>query len=178
MDSQLQVGASPVPPHNVLPALLPLSATIHREPALVVVLTHAEVYPSGCALFVSLRANVVTRDEQRFLLQLLTNYAQDVGEYTVAIVRDGQRQMAEFMTIKEGGLFYRINASGGGQHYRMSYWLSPLPPSSCTLLIHSPPLGIDMAEIALDPHQLAEAAFRAEELWPGPTGEHQAQAVV
>lgn len=45
MDSRPQVGASPVPPQYVLPALLPLSAPIHREPALVVTLTHAEVYP-------------------------------------------------------------------------------------------------------------------------------------
>lgn len=62
-------GVSPVPPQHVLPGLLPLSAIIHRQPALVVTLTHAEVYPSGCALFVSLRANVVTRDED---LQLTT----------------------------------------------------------------------------------------------------------
>jgi hypothetical protein len=176
--NDLQAGASAVPPQHVLPALLPLSATIHRQPALAVTLTHAEVYPSGCALFVSLRANVVTLDEQRFLGQLLTNYAQDVGEYTVAIVRDGQRQVAEFATIKEGGLFYRINASGGGQHYRMSYWLSPLPTSSFGLLIHSPPLGLDMAEIALDPGQLEDAALRAEELWPGWTGEHQVLGAV
>jgi hypothetical protein len=169
----LQTSASPVPPQNWLPTILPLAAVIHRQPALVATVTHAEVYPSGCALFVSVRARVVTLDEQRFLGGLLANYAQDIGEFTVAIVRDGQRQVAEFMTIKEGGLFYRINASGGGQHYRMSYWLSPLPISSCALLIHSPPLGIDMAEIVLDPDQLTDAALRAEELWPGWTGEHQ-----
>jgi hypothetical protein len=178
MDSQLREGASRIPPHHVLPALLPLSATIHRRPALVVVLTHAEVYPSGCALFVSVRANVVTREELGFLGELLADYAQDVGEFTVAIVRDGLRQVAEFMTVKEGGLFYRINASGGDQLYRMSYWLSPLPTTSCALQIHSPPLGIDMADIALDTRELADAALKAEELWPRPTGEHQAQAVV
>ena len=178
MDDSLQAGASPIPPHNVLPALLPLSAIIHRQPALVVTLTHAEVYASGCALFVSLRANVVTRDEQRFLNGLLTNYAQDVGEFTVAIVRDGKRQVAEFLTVEDGGVFYRINASGGGQHYRMSYWLAPLRASSCALQIHSPPLGIDLAEVGLDPDQLADAALRAEELWPGPTGEHHLQTVV
>ena len=63
----------------------------------------------------------------------------------MAIVRDGQRQVAEFMIVVEGRLFYRINASGGGQFYRMSYWFSPLPTSSCVLLVHSPPLGIDKA---------------------------------
>ncbi|HST49359.1 hypothetical protein [Jatrophihabitans sp.] len=178
MESQLQEGASPVPPQNVLPAILPLAAVLHRQPALVVSVTHAEVYPSGCALFVSVRANVVTLDEQRFLGGLLANYAQDVGEFTVAIVRDGLRQVAEFMTIEEGGLFYRITAGGSGQHYRISYWLTPLPVKSCTLLVHSPPLGIDMAELALDPSQLAAAALRAEELWPGLTGEHQIQSPV
>ena len=176
--STLDSRASPVPPQNVLPALLPLSAVIHRQPALVVSVTHAEVFPSGCALFVSVRANVVTLDEQRFLSGLLANYAQDVGEFTVAVVRDGVRQVAEFMTIKEGGLFYRINVTGGGQHHRMHYWVSPLPTRSCALQIHSPPLGIDMAELALDPAKLADAAFRAEELWPGWTGEHQIMVAV
>lgn len=113
-----------------------------------------------------------------FLGQLLTNYAQDVGEFTVSVVRDGHRQVAEFMTVEEGGLFYRINASGGGQLWRMSYWLAPLPTVSCTLTFHSPPLGIELAGTALNPGQLAAAADRAEELWPGPTGEHRAQAVV
>lgn len=176
--SSLDSRASPIPPHNVLPALVPLSAAIHRQPALVVVLTHAEVYPSGCALFLTLRANVITRDEQRFLGELLANYAQTVGEFTVAIVRDGLRQVAEFMTIRDGGVFYRINSSGGGGYFRMSYWLAPLPTSSCALLVHSPPLDIDMAEVALDPAELADAALRAEELWPGPTGEHLIQTVV
>lgn len=162
----------------MLPALLPLSTPIYRHPALVLTLTHAEVYPSGCALFVSVRANVVTLDEQRFLGQLLTDYAQDAGEYTVAIVRDGQRQVAEFMTVKEGGLFYRIKASGGGQFWRMSYWLAPLPTNSCVLQVHSPPLGVDRAETALDVDRLAAAALKAEELWPGPTGEHSIQVVV
>lgn len=178
MGDQLQPGASPIPPHHVLPALLPLSVRIHRQPALVVTLTHAEVYPSGCALFVSVRANVVSREEVRFLGGLLANYAQEVGEFTVAVVRDGLHQVAEYMTIRDGGLFYRINASGGDQLYRMSYWLSPLPTRSCRLLLHSPPLGIDMAEIALDPAELARAALTAEELWPGPTGEHYARSVV
>jgi hypothetical protein len=101
----LQTSASPVPPQNWLPAILPLAAVIHRQPALVVTVTHAEVYPSGCALFVSVRANVITLDEQRFLGGLLTNYAQDddVGEFTVAIVRDGKRQVAEFLTSKTAG---------------------------------------------------------------------------
>lgn len=178
MSSSAQGNVSSIPPHHILPALLPLSMPIHRQPALVVTLTHAEVYPSGCALFVSLRANVVTLAEQQFLGQLLTNYAQDVGEFTVAVVRDGHRQVAEFMTVEQGGLFYRINASGGGQLWRMSYWLAPLPAVSCTVTFHSPPLGIELAETALHPDQLAAAADRAEELWPGPTGEHQAQAVV
>ncbi|MEO6501046.1 MAG: hypothetical protein ABIQ09_03960 [Jatrophihabitantaceae bacterium] len=172
--NDLQVGASAVPPQHVLPALLPLSVIIHRQPALVVTLTHAEVYPSGCALFVSLRANVVTRDEQHFLSDLLTNYAQhDIGEFTVAIVRDGKRQVAEFLPIEDGGVFYRFSVWGGGQHHRLSYWLSPLPTGSCSLQIHSPPLDIDMAEIALDPDQLADAALKAEKLWPGWSGEHQ-----
>ena len=178
MSSSTEDTASSIPPHHVLPALLPLSVPIYRQSALVVTLTHAEVYPSGCALFVSLRANVVTLDEQRFLGQLLTNYAQDVEEFTVAIVRDGHRQVAEFMTVHEGGVFYRINASGGGQLWRMSYWLAPLPTVSCTLTFHSPPIGIEMVETTLHPDQLAAAAARAEELWPGPTGEHRAQAVV
>lgn len=178
MDSELRAGASPVPPQNVLPAILPLAAVIHRQPAVVVSVTHAEVHPSGCALFVSVRTNVITRYEQRFLGELLANYAQNVGEFTVAIVRDGVRQVAEFMTIKEGGLFYRINASGAGQHYRISYWLTPLPTSSCLFSIHSPPLGIDVAELALDTHQLADAALRAEELWPGLTGEDLIQSAV
>lgn len=96
----------------------------------------------------------------------------------MAAVRNGRREVAEFLTIREGGLFYRINASGGDQLYRMSYWLAPLPTSPCALLINSPPLGIDLAAIALDPYQLADAALRAEELWPGPTGEHQLLTVV
>jgi hypothetical protein len=168
----LQAGASAVP--------LPLRAIIHRQPALVVSLSHAEVYPSGCALFVSVRANVATRDEQRFLGALLANFARDdgVGEFTAAIVRDGKRQVAEFLTVKDGGVFYQVNVRGGGQHHRMFYWMSPLPISSCSLEMHSPPLGIDLAEIALDPAQLADAALRAEELWPGWTGEHQALGVV
>lgn len=178
MNSRPQVGASPIPPHNVSPALLPLSAPIYRAPALAVTLTHAEVYPSGCALFVSLRANVVTLDEQHFLGKLLANYSDDAGEFTVAIVRDGKRQVAELNLVTEGGLFYRIHMSGGSQHYRMSYWLAPLPAEPCALLFHSPPLGIHMAEIALDPHRLADAALGAVELWPGPTGEHQAHALV
>jgi|GEM_PF-3672223 len=178
MSGSTQDAVSAVPPHHLLPALLPLSVPIHRRPALVLTLTHAEVYPSGCALFVSLRANVVTLEEQRFLGQLLTNYAQDVGEFTVAVERDGRSQVAEYLTVVEGGLFYRINASGGGQLWRMSYWLAPLPTVSCTVTFHSPPLGIELAEIALHPDQLAAAADRAEELWPGPTGEHQARAVV
>ena len=178
MDSPLDTRASPIPPHNVLPALLPLNKTIHRQPALVMVLTHAEVYPSGCALFMTVRANVVTLEEQRFLGGLLAIHAQDAGGFTVAIVRDGLRQVAEFMTIKEGGVFYRINSGGGGGYFRMSYWLAPLPTSSCVFQIHSPPLGVDMAEVAIDPHQLAVAALRAEELWPGLTGEHSIQGAV
>jgi hypothetical protein len=175
MDDGLEVGVSPVPPQHMLPALLPLNAVIHRQPALVVTLTHAEVFPSGCALFVSLRANVVTRHDQRFLSELLANYEPDVGEFTVAIVSDGRRQVTEFNVTKKGGLFYRMNVWGGGQHRRMAFWMSPLPlpTSSCSLQIHSPPLGIDMAEVSLDPDHLADAALRAEELWPGPTGEHQ-----
>jgi hypothetical protein len=178
MSGSAQGAASSIPPHHILPALLPLSMPIHRRPGLIMTLTHAEVYPSGCALFVSLRANVVTLEEQRFLGQLLTNFTHDVGEFTVAVVRDGHRQVAEYLTVEEGGLFYRINASGGGQLWRMSYWLAPLPTVSCTVTFHSPPLGIELAEIALHPEVLAAAADRTEELWPGPTGEHQAQAVV
>lgn len=175
----LQVGASAVPPQHVMPALLPLNLIVHRQPALVLTLTHAEVYPAGCALFLSLRANIITREDQRFLGDLLTNHARDdLGEFTVAIVRDGKRQVAEFLTVRDGGVFYRVSVWGGGQHHRMSYWVSPLPTSSCSLEIHSPPIGIDMAEVRLDPDQLAEAALRAEELWPGPTGEHQVLGVV
>lgn len=177
-NSQLQPGASPVPPQNVLPEIVRLAAVVHRQPALVVSVTHAEVYPSGCALFVSVRANIVTLEDQRFHGELLSNYTKDDGEFTVAIVRDGHRQVAEFMTVQGGGLFYRITVWGGGQHRRMSFWASPLPTASCVLQIHSPPLGIDLAELALDVPQLAAAALRAEELWPGSTGEHQIQSAV
>jgi hypothetical protein len=176
----LEVGASAVPPQHVMPALLPLNVIVHRQPALVLTLTHAEVYPSGCALFLSLRANIITRDDQRFLGDLLTNYARDkdVGEFTAAIVRDGKRHVAEFLTVRDGGVFYRFNVWGGGQHHRMSYWVSPLPSTACSLEFHSPPLGIDRAEVVLDPALLAETALRAEELWPGWGGEDQVLGVV
>jgi hypothetical protein len=151
---------------------------IWRQPSLVIVLTHAEVYPSGCALFVSLWANVVSLEEQRHVGQLVANYAQDAGEFTVAVVRNGQRQVAQFDTITSDEPFYRINASGGGQLYRMSYWLAPLPIGSCSLLIHSPLLGIDNSEVEMDTGQLADAALGAEKLWPPlADGEHSVQVV-
>jgi hypothetical protein len=161
-----------------VPAHLPLNAAIFRQASLVVILTHAEVYPSGCALYIALRANVVALEQQRHVGQLVADYAQDVGEFTVAVVRNGQRQVAEFDTLTSPEPFYRINASGGGQLWRMSYWLAPIPTGSCSLLMHAPSLGIDMAEVEIDSDQVAEAALGAEELWPGQTGEHGARSVV
>lgn len=169
----------PAPPQNVWPAVLPLQQVLYHDPGLHAVLTHAFVYQSGCSLFLSLRADVSSLDDQRHIGQLVTDHGEIAAPLTVAVICGDSTIVADLgVDSAKTTTFYRSGASGSGQFWQLQYWLSPLPQEGFEFTVAAPTLSLPVSRTLIDAAALLRAAaLSSTQLWPLEREEHSYQGL-
>lgn len=160
------------PPDNELGASVGLDVVLVRTPDLLVALGGFRVYSTG-----------VSFDVQVLLRETLSADLSDVffrhrhrgasGGFLFGVeLPDGRRATVDpplsGMADSPGEpLLTQHSGGGGGREYRLTHYLSPVPPPGpLTFYVLSEELGVAQTATTIDATVLADAVPRVVELWP------------
>jgi hypothetical protein len=173
------------PPDNVLGAAVPIRLVIARSENAVIAVTDASAYPTGIEFRLVMRVRKVSHETRRSLMhgdpfhlhrfrrdepaeglppELLRFGVQfaDGRKATTLGARGWSHDRepdAPILTFRGGG--------GGDRSWDMRIWLWPLPPPGPLAFVAEWPIaGIPETRVETGAEPFAEAAARAELLWP------------
>jgi hypothetical protein len=161
-------------PSGTLPGIVPVERVLARTDRVAVCVTVIAAYPTGFEL--ELLA-MITPDEDfdpmLFHRQHLVGRGA-VDELPLEMLRFGVR-FADGSSATNIGGFHReprrpatpvlqhAGGSGGGDQWRQTYWIWPLPPPGrLTLVCEWPAMNIALTEVELDGQTIRDAAEHAQ----------------
>lgn len=178
------------PPRDVVAALLPDRRVLARTDAVVLLLSHIDVYPTGCQMHLQVVGgrppgmdqeewwdmhDVMFDHRRRHRPRTAESLPDEVLRFGVQFA-DGTKatttgwvpppqgdEPAGPVLIGHGG-----GGGGGDRRVKMDHplWLWPLPPPEMfDLVVEWPALGIDLTRAQIDGGALSAAAARAEPLF-------------
>ena len=180
------------PPRDVLAALVPDRRILARTAAVAVLLSHVDVYPTGCQFRLrvaarrpvdmdledwwNLRDVLFDGSGRRHARQATAGLPDEVPRFGVQF-SDGTKATttgafpgAPLTGTPEGPVLFGHGGGGGGSEYDVAMnwplWLWPLPPrEDFDLVVEWPALGITMTRTKVDGRAINEAAQRTEGLF-------------
>jgi hypothetical protein len=177
------------PPQRVLGRVVPLSTFVARSDQAVVALTHATVYPTGCALALEIAGRRGKMDLQEWwgfrenVFSRAHGGSHTPGELPDGMLRFGARfsDGSKATTVvrrfgptsddpPDGPVLTDLHGSGSnGPHdfdLTRQLWLWPIPaPEPFEFAVEWPLLGIPLTFVTLDGAALASAADQAQPYW-------------
>ena len=158
------------PPENEIPVALPANVLLSRTEDVAVALVGLQVYTTGVAFTLIVRARPSSElTGARDLNELIWQHGPAAGRFLLGIeLADGRRASGMRMGEPGTGLVFH---SGGGSGDRASveqtWWLSPLPPDGPVLfVVRCDDLGIGETVTELDGSAIRRAADDVVTLWP------------
>lgn len=178
------------PPRDVVAALIPDRRVLARSHAVAVLLSHIDVYPTGCQIrvrVVAARPADMGEDDWWDLNDVLFDHRRrhrpradgalpdEVPRFgvqfadgskattTARIHHPGREEPDGPVLVGHGG-----GGGGGGGHLAMNHplWLWPLPPAEpFDLVLEWPALGIELTRVEIDGADIRDAAERVELLF-------------
>ena len=181
------------PPDNFLGAPLALSVVLARTSDIVIAITDGSVFPTGVTFRLSLRIRSLS-DELRQSMMMGGPFHSHRGQFggsddptqippeqlrfglqfsdgrkatSLAVAPWGEEKRTEPVLIPTGG-------GGGLLSWDMNFWLWPLPPPGpLEFVVEWPVADIPLTRTEIDGSLIADAASKAEELWPHVPGENR-----
>jgi len=157
-----------LPEYDTLPAVVPVGRFLVQTQHLVVALSHAGVYPSGCMLHVLISSKAGGDGPPMLSADAFDGlvFAVRFGEDVIAVL-DGWHHIARNngpLQLSERGA--ETGASASRADSTRSLWLHPLPPPQAgTLSILAPDIGPQLA-CPFDGRAIVAAAEHARPFWP------------
>lgn len=178
-------------PRDVLAALVPDRRVLARTSAVAVLLSHVDVYPSGCQFRVrvaaqrpddmdledwwKLRDVLFDRSRRHRAQNATAGLPDEVPRFGVQY-SDGTKATttgilhALPLETPQGPVLVGHGGGGGGSEYDVAMnwplWLWPLPPrEDFDLVVEWPSLGISLTRVKIDGTAINEAAQRTEGLF-------------
>lgn len=154
-----------VPPHSgKVGGFVPLRLELARTAEHVVLLGAMSAHPEGVELSLQTR----TRGA-RFMLRRMPDEGDGAMRFGVSFADGRSTEQGRWPSDDDAGdgpILYPAGGSGGGDVYRQSLWLWPLPPPGpLTFHLLWEDAGIAETSTSVDAAVFIEAAARAETLW-------------
>ncbi|WP_199422396.1 hypothetical protein [Actinotalea solisilvae] len=154
------------PPDNEVPGVLPATAVLTGDRDTVVALTGVRVFTTGLLLDVGVRRRLdpapdsdhFGATERALLLGVELADGRTASTVLGAPTWDADPDVP---------VLTHHGANGGGRVYDLTLWLTPAPPAGDVVVVAAAPAwGLPEGAVTLPAATLAEAASRAQVLWP------------